>query len=228
MTMLKVLTVQYDRTHLAQLEAVLGPQGCVLVSRPDCAGAAALLAEERVHGIFIDLRSPDQREFDLIRRARRSFLQAVAPVVLVTAREDAEVMRLGFQAGANFTLAKPVTAERLRNLMAVLRGCMVKAQVWHARVPFQTPVKVIRGPQSFQTPSVNLSEHGMLVDGTGPLGVGERVGVEFALPCSKLPIRAQARVIRRDPQERVGLHFFDLNPDHQQTLRRFLSDRLGA
>ncbi len=226
--MLKVLAIQFDRAHLAQLEAVLGPQGCVVLSRPDCASAAQLLGEERMHAIFLDLRSPDQREFEMVRRARRSFLQAVAPVVIVTGREDAEVMRLAFQAGANFTLAKPVTAERLRNLMAVLRGCMVKAQVWHARLPFHTPVKVIRGPQSFQTPSVNLSENGMLLDGSGPVGVGDRVGIEFALPSSKLPIKAQARVIRRDEQERIGLHFFELKPDHQQTLRRFLSDRLGA
>lgn len=226
--MLKILTIQFDRAHLAQLEAVLGAQGCEIVSRPDCASAAQLLAEERMHGIFIDLRSPDWREFDLVRRARRSVLQAVAPVVLLTAREDAEIMRLGFQAGANFTLAKPVTVDRLRGLMAVLRACMVKAQVWHARLPYQTPVKIIRGPQSLQTPSVNLSENGMLLHGVAKLGVGERVHVEFSLPASRLPIRAAARVIRRDAEDRVGLHFFDLNPGHQQTLRRFLSDRLGA
>lgn len=226
--MLKILTVQFDRAHLAQLTAVLGTQGCEVLDRPDCASAIQLLAEQRMQGIFIDLRSPDWREFDLVRRARRSVLQAVAPVVLLTAREDAEIMRLGFQAGANFTLAKPVTVERLRGLMGVLRACMVKAQVWHARLPFHTAVKVIRGSQSFQTPSVNLSENGMLLDGVAKLGVGERVAVEFQIPASRLPIHAHARVIRRDAQDRLGVHFFELNPGHQQTLRRFLSDSLGA
>lgn len=222
---LKLLTISSDPAVIRQVQSTFEPLGCEVGTCLDRAEGRARMEQEKVHGVLVDLRDEGD-DLALIRGIRRSRLNATTPVVLATQREDATLMRVGFSAGANFVVGTPLSAERLRSLFVVLRVLMTRAKIWHVRLPFQTTVKCRQGEQFFETMSVNVSERGMLLEGDGPLGVGERAHMEFALPRYSRPIQARGKVVRRDAADRLGVHFFDIAPDQQQTLQRFLAEQL--
>lgn len=224
---LKLLTISSDPSVIRQVQSTFEPLGCEVGACPDRAEGHARVEREKVHGVLVELRDEND-DLALIRRIRRSRLNATTPVVLATHREDATLMRTGFSAGANFVVGTPLSTDRLRSLFVVLRVLMTRAKIWHVRYPFAAPIHCTYGDQKFDTSSVNLSERGLLVDGEGPLGVGERFQLEFALPRFPRRIQARAKVVRRDAADRLGVHFMEIASDHHQALQHFLSEQLQS
>lgn len=223
---LKLLAVSSDPAIIRQVQLTFEPLGCQVALSPDAAEAGARLEAEKAHGVLLHLRR-EADDLAFIRRLRRSRLNAASPVVLATEREDAAIMRVGFSAGANFVVSTPLGGDRLRSLYVVLRVLMMRAKIWHARLPFQTAVQCGLGQQNWEAASYNLSERGMLLAGAGPCGVGDRLQVEFPLPRHSKRIQARARVVRRDPEERLGLHFYDIASDQHQALQHYLTEQMA-
>jgi DNA-binding NtrC family response regulator len=101
---------------------------------------------------------------------------------MLTGDGDVGTMQKAFKAGITFFLNKPVTQERLNALVAAMRGPMLKEKRRYARLPFRVEVACQLGTRRFKAESVNISEGGILLDGSGGASVGEELNLEFTLP----------------------------------------------
>lgn len=222
---LKLLAVSSDPLVIRQVQMAFEPLGCEVGMCANSGEGDARVEQEKVHGVFVNVQN-ELSDLAFVRHIRRSRLNATTPVVLAAEREDAATLRTGFSAGANFIVGTPLNGDRLRSLFVVLRVLMVRAKIWHVRLPYQALVRCSQGNQAFESSCYNLSERGMLLDGANRLGVGDRVQLEFPLPRYTRHIQARARVVRRDAAERLGLHFVEIAPEQHQALQHFLSEQL--
>jgi two-component system, chemotaxis family, chemotaxis protein CheY len=78
-------------------------------------GAAALekLMLERFDLVLTDINMRGMDGYDLIRRMRGSEQLTQVPIVIISTEKGDADRRMGFEAGANFCLAKPATPQQI-------------------------------------------------------------------------------------------------------------------
>jgi hypothetical protein len=74
---------------------------------------------------------------------------------------------------------------------------------------------------------VNISEGGMAVNTSVPLGAGEDVQLHFILPDNKMPWLAQSRICWRKAG-RLGIRFVSLSEEQKSELECWLSKKQQA
>ena len=203
--------------------------GFEVIDIGDSREALERLKEEKVDGLFVDVVMPHVDGFLLTQQARLSKLNRRVPIVMLTALDDAETMRKGFEAGANFFLGKPFTRERVYNLLGATRGPMLRERQRYARLSYRTAVDCTWGTDSlkrFRSGSVNISEGGMMLAPSGGLALGQELDVEFNLPNVTPIIKTRAQVVREIPPNGIGIHFLKLSDRDERDLQGYISARL--
>lgn len=226
---LRVMAVDDDSGVLSLLKLQLESLGCEVLGVQDSREAAKRLKEEKVDGLFVDVLMPHVDGFHLTQEARLSKLNRRIPIIMLTAMDDAETMRKGFDSGANFFLGKPFTRERVYNLLGATRGPMVREKQRYARLSYRTPVDCTWGsePQKrLRTSSEDISEGGMMLTPAGALAVAQELEVVFSLPNTSRSLRARAVVAREAAPNAVGIQFLKLSEDDQTDLLTYISARL--
>jgi two-component system, chemotaxis family, chemotaxis protein CheY len=84
----------------------------------DGAAALSLLATTRVDVVLADLNMPVMNGVELIRRMRADATLRDIPVIVISAQPDAQRIAQLQRDGVRGYLAKPFTAERLRDLIS--------------------------------------------------------------------------------------------------------------
>ncbi len=214
----KIIIVEDDPSSLQLMGDVLGRMGAEARLLGNPVQAARLIEREKFDGAFIDLRMPEMDGIELARRIRRSHSNSRIPIVMITG-VGAGVVKDSFGVGVNFYLQKPVTIERLRNLLNATRGSMLAERRRYQRAPVKLWVRVKwEGGQPSSTSSgqapiasgqasghtVNLSSDGMLGSFPQPLQEGIEVETEFQLPEAAEIFRIPARVSRVSPGPAPG------------------------
>jgi len=211
------------------LKAQLESLGCKVIDVVDSRVALERLKEEKVDGLFTDVMMPYVDGFFLTRQTRLSRLNRRIPIVMLTGSDDAETMRKGFEAGADFFLGKPFTRERVYNFWGATRGAMARERQRYARLSYRTAVDCTWGGESrkqFRCGSVNISEGGMMLAPAGGLAVGLELDVAFNLPSVSTVVKAHALVVREEPPTGVGIQFLKLNERDEKHLQAYISARL--
>ena len=226
---MRMLLVDDDPPVLQVLRLILEPSGNELTLTTESRHASECLKEERFDALIFDVRMPPPDGFELTRQARSSSVNAKTPVVLLTGYDDAETMRQGFKAGASCFVGKPVTREKVRNLLRVLQGPFSLERRRQERLPFKTRVECLLGAcgeKRCVAESRNLGEGGMLLEPSGGLTVGEAVQLEFQIPASRQKLRLRAKVRRRETPDRVAVEFDDGCLNDRETVQRYVLERL--
>ncbi len=226
---LRVMAVDDEPGVLKLLKTQLQSLGCEVIDVADSREAVERLKEEKVDGLFVDVLMPHVDGFLLTQHVRLSKLNRRVPIVMLTAMDDAETMRKGFEAGANFFLGKPFTRERIYNLLGATRGPMVRERQRYARLSYRTPVDCTWGtmsPKKFRSNSVNISEGGMMLVPSGGLAIGQELDVVFNLPNIPRGIKTRAQVVREALPDAVGIQFLNLNEREGLDLQGYISARL--
>lgn len=104
-------------------EALLEPQPCVLVvdDHPDAADALALADVIRPDIVILDISMPRMNGCETARRMRLQPWAKSARIIALSAWGDDETRLCTQQAGMDFHLTKPVSAEILQDVLAMLR-----------------------------------------------------------------------------------------------------------
>lgn len=223
------MAVDDEASILNLLKTQLETLGCEVVGVGDSCEALNRLKEEKIDGLFVDVVMPNVDGFTLTQQARLSKLNRRVPIVMLTAFDDAETMRRGFEAGANFFLGKPFTRERIYKLLGATRGPMVREKLRYVRLSYRTGVDCTWGqepPKQFRSGSVNLSEGGMMLTPAGGLTIGQELEVSFKIPNANHTIRTRARVAREDPPNAVGIQFLRLADRDEIDLQSYIRARL--
>jgi CheY-like chemotaxis protein len=148
---------------------------------------------------------------------------------MLTGLDDAETMRKGFQAGANFFLGKPFTRERVYKLLGATRGAMLRERQRYARLFYRTGVDCSWGTdpvKRFRAGSVNISEGGMMLTPSGGLAIGQELEVAFNLPNVSHPIKTRAMAVREVPPNGIGIQFLGLRDREEIQLQAYIRARL--
>ena len=223
---IRIMAVDDEPAVLDLLKSMLEAHGYEVLAIGDSRDALKLLEFEKVDGLFVDVRMPYLDGFELTHQARATKLNGQVPIVMLTGSDDGETMRKGFDNGITFFLGKPFTRERVYSLMGAVKGSMTREQLRYVRIPFQTMVRCNWGNQSvghFKCDSQDISEGGMRLSPVGGLNVGQGVSLAFALSDISHKLSVEAQVVRKVPNDGIGLKFVALPPEDKASLQQYIS-----
>jgi len=117
----RVLVVEDHPLSLELATEILQQEGCTVLTATSAEAGLRLAAAERPDLILMDLQLPRMTGYEAARRLKADPASAAIPVVAVTAfamRGDEEKAR---EAGADQYVTKPITPQRLRELLRRFR-----------------------------------------------------------------------------------------------------------
>jgi hypothetical protein len=172
------------------------------------------------------MRTPQLDGLELARRIRNSPLNLETTIVMLSATDDVGTLRKAFGEGADFVLAKPVTAGRIRSMLAALDSPGWKGKRSAARLPLFSEVVCTWDKQQFPLRSMNISESGMLLQPSLDLEMGQEVGLEFKIAEVRASLNVLARIVRKEGTERVAVAFIGLAPEDHNAIQLYVMGRL--
>jgi two-component system, sensor histidine kinase and response regulator len=117
----RILIVDDERHNRNLLEAMLAPEGYVLLSAGSGEDALAIVDEQPPDLILLDVMMAGMDGYEVARRIKGQSITKNIPIVMVTALGDHNARMLGLSAGAEDFLTKPVDrgelCVRVRNLL---------------------------------------------------------------------------------------------------------------
>jgi DNA-binding response OmpR family regulator len=117
---MKILILEDDKLFNETLEDFLEEEGFVLHTALDPYTALDLAYEQKFDLYLFDVNLPYETGFDLLEKLRSA--NDTTPTIFLTSRDDKDSMKLGFGAGADDYMKKPIDLdELLLRVNAVLR-----------------------------------------------------------------------------------------------------------
>jgi CheY-like chemotaxis protein len=216
------MIVDDDPVALDLIKAVVEPLGYETEALENSREALERIQRGKVDGVFLDAQMPLLDGFELTRGIRNSRSNSAVPIVMITGCDDVESMRKGFGAGVTFFLAKPVIPAKLRGLMKAICATVLRERRRYMRLPLRTAVTCRVGDKHFQAGCINISETGMLLENSGGLIIGDELSLEFPFPGARDPVKLRAKIVRKDSEDRIGVQFTVLMPEHLQTIQNYV------
>jgi DNA-binding response OmpR family regulator len=109
----KLLIVDDEPFTVEMLESFLQINGYQTVGAFNGEDGLVLVSVEQPEAVILDLMLPDLEGFEVCKRIRRQPESANLPVLIVSARTDADARERAAAAGANSYLVKPVNFPQL-------------------------------------------------------------------------------------------------------------------
>jgi DNA-binding response OmpR family regulator len=220
------MAVDDEPAALDPLKVMLDAYGYEVLAIEDSREALKRLEVEKVDGLFVDVNMPHLDGFELTQAVRTLKLNGQVPIVMLTGSDDAKTMRKGFDMGISFFLGKPFTRERVHSLLGAVKASLAREHLRYVRVPFQTSVGCNWGSHSaghFKSESQDISEGGMRLSPLHGLDVGEGVTLVFDLPDTPHTLSVNAQVVRKVPNDGIGLKFGALPPREKASIQKYIS-----
>jgi CheY-like chemotaxis protein len=220
MASLRLLIVEDDIPSLELMSEVFSSLHASVCAISDSLKAADLVDQQKFDGIFLDLEMPHMGGLELAQEIRKSTWNKSTPIVIVTGRDDRQVMQQSFATGATFFLQKPVDRQKLTTLFRTVRGALLENRRRYTRIPLQTDILCTVGARTFQGRTWNVSQGGILIEADN-LQSGDIVRLSFQLPGAAVTIDAVGVVIW-SKSSRQGIQFSKLSPQNDAELREFI------
>jgi CheY-like chemotaxis protein len=220
---MKLMVVDDDPAALDLVESLVEPLGYEVLALADSRHAAECVNKQKFDGVFVDVQMPNMDGFELTSLIRASRLNSRVPIVMITAFEDVETMRHGYKAGVTFFLTKPFNPEKLRGLLLGMRSTILRERTRYVRLPFRTMVTCRWGNEQSELGSLNISDGGMLLESSRGLESGEEVNLDFTLSPGQEHLSLRAKIVHKEPPDRIGVQFHDLTSEDQETIRDYIS-----
>ena len=223
---LKIMVVDDEPLSLKLIRSLAAPSGHTVLTFDDSQEAGQRAEAQRFDVTFVGMRMPQLDGLELARRIRNSELNREATIVMLSATDDIGSLRKAFGEGADFVLTKPVTAGRIRPMLAAMDSSGWKGKRHAARLPLFTEVMCTWDGRQFPLRSMNISESGMLLQPTVDVEVGQEVALEFKIAEVRTSLNVLARIVRKEGTERVGMGFIGLAPEDHNAIQLYVMGRL--
>ena len=220
---MKLMVVDDDPAALDLVESLVEPLGYEVLALADSRHAAECVNKQKFDGVFVDVQMPNMDGFELTSLIRASRLNSRVPIVMITAFEDVETMRHGYKAGVTFFLTKPFNPDKLCGLLLAMRSAILRERTRYVRLPFRTTVTCRWGNEQSELGSVNISEGGMLLESSRGLELGEEINLDFTLSPGQEHLSLRAKVVHKEPPDRIGVQFHGLTSEDQETIWDYIS-----
>ena len=124
--MARILVVDDDPDVRRLVEMKLHLDGIETVSAADGAEALEILGQESIDLVVLDLMMPVMDGYEVCRRMQADPALSSTPVIMLTARAQANDIEAGFDIGATDYIVKPFSP---RELLSRVRGVLLRAGV---------------------------------------------------------------------------------------------------
>jgi CheY-like chemotaxis protein len=224
---LKIMVVDDEPASLKLVRSLATPLDHTVLTFDDVQQAGERAEQQRFDVAFVGMRLPELDGIALARRIRNSPANQETTIVMLSATEDIESLRMAFGEGAaDFVLNKPLTAARLRPMLAAMDSSGWKLKKGAARLPLFTEVLLTWDGRQFPLRSMNISESGMLLQASIEAEVGQEVALEFKIAEVRASLSVVARVVRKEGAERMAVAFIGLAREDQNAIQLYVIGRL--
>lgn len=226
---LKILVIDDDPTTQQLLRALAIPSGHLVSAFDDSAAALAQLDVRAYDLAFVATRIRHANGLETIHSLRQSDYCRDTFIVLLNASDAIESMRAAFAEGADLAITKPLSAGPLRGLLAAADSPGWKNKRHSARLPLFTDVHFVCGDQKLTLRSLNISESGILLQGTADAEVGAEVELSFAIAEVSASLHIRGRIARKegnDGYDRLAVEFHAVTPEAQNAIELYVLGRM--
>jgi CheY-like chemotaxis protein len=212
-----------DETSVCQLIGkVLHSVGLDALTLTRSSEAPVILDEGIFDVVFLDLHMPSPDGIELARQMRASRSNRLTPIIMISDDLRPSALSVGFAAGANFFLYKPIDKERLLKLVQATQSLTDQRLRRTRRVPIQSKVRLSFGGEEVEGETVNLSLCGLLVRSPKMAPVGSPLRMALQLPIPLRPLVTSGSVVRILGGSQMGIQLDLLNDSDSERLQEFL------
>lgn len=221
-TIAGVLVVSNDAVTVAQLNESMGKLAMFPEICAEIPTALGLLSSRKFEAVMVDFKLGAQGKA-IIEKIRLSPSNRTA-VIFAISDTDTETAA-AYKAGSNFVLRRPLFPNAIDRNLKVAYGLIVRERRRYFRCPVEIPAVISKPDAEIRGQTVNISEGGIAINTSVPLGPGINVQVEFTLPGhkSRFVVGAAVRWCR---DTYLGLQFTALSPEVSSELQEWLARRL--
>lgn len=220
---LKLLIVDDEPDVASVIRSIVQALGYEAIVLTDSREAQTRVDREKFDGVFLDASMPFLDGFGLTQHIRQSNSNGSVPIVMLTAYGDAKTLRKGLDAGITFFLTKPVDAKKIEQVLRMMRYPMLKERRRYVRLPLRLLVACKSERYQFKSESMNISESGMLLEGSGGMGMGQEVMLTFSLGKSATPISVLAKVVRCQSPDSMGVYFEKMDSEALKQIQEYIA-----
>jgi CheY-like chemotaxis protein len=200
---------------------VLNAAGMEALTLTRSTEAPVLLDGGKFDVVFLDLHMASPDGIELARLMRSSRFNRMTSIVLISDDQRPSAVSIGFAAGANFFIYKPIDTNRLRKLVYATQGNMEHERRRTRRVPFHSKVLLKIGKEEFEGETIDISMCGLLVKAPRTVPLGSSVLVSL-LSQRMLPLVGWGSVVRLVSADQMSIHLGQLPFSESQNLQEFL------
>jgi CheY-like chemotaxis protein len=223
---LKIMVVDDEPLGPKLIRSLAAPLDHTVFAFENSQTAGQRAESQRFDVAFLAMGTPQLDGLELARRIRKSPLNLETTIVMLSATDDVKSVRTAFGEGADFVLSKPVTAGRIRPMLAAMDSPGWKGKRHAARLPLITEVICTWEGREFPLRSLNISESGMLLQGSADIEVGQEVALEFKIPEVSAALKVAGRIVRKESPDRLGVGFIGLAPEELNAVQLYVMGRL--
>jgi CheY-like chemotaxis protein len=223
---LKIMIADDEPASMKLIRSLATPLGHTVITFDDTQEAGERAETQRFDVAFVGMRMPQMDGLELARRIRNSQPNRDTTIAMLSATEEVESLRKAFGEGADFVIAKPLTAARLRPMLAAMDSSGWKLRRRAARLPLFTEVLCTWDERQFPLRSMNISESGMLLQSSMDAEAGQEIGLEFKIAEVGASLSVVARIVRKEGEERMAIEFIGLAPEDQNAIQLYVMGRL--
>jgi CheY-like chemotaxis protein len=223
---LRIMVVDDEPLSPKLIRSLAAPLDHIVFAFEDSQAASQRAESQRFDVAFVAMGTPQLDGLELARRIRKSPLNMQTTIVMLSATDDIKSLRTAFSEGADFVLSKPVTAGRIRPMLAAMNSPGWKGRRLAARLPLFTEVICTYDGKQFPLRSLNISESGMLLQPSVDVEIGQEVALQFKITEVRASLNPLVRIVRKEGTERVAVEFNSLAPEHHNAIQLYVMGRL--
>jgi DNA-binding response OmpR family regulator len=217
---LKALIVGHDAEMISIFSAIffeksIEARKCFLES-----AAVDQLSSDKYEAIVLD--------FDEVQECTSILKNLPRPnekALVIAVASDTEKKEAASRGGATLVVERPVTPARVRQLLRVAYGRMLRDGQQYFRLALELPVAIRNGAgRVLQCTTLNLSQTGMAVRSPSAFVVGEPVHLAFAIPNTDIFVTGEGKIIWDDKHGKTGISFECVNGSAQSGYYEWLHD----
>jgi CheY-like chemotaxis protein len=223
---LKIMIADEEASGLKLMRSLAAPLEHVVLAFEDGKAAVERAEAQRFDVAFVGSQTVGMDGFEVVRGIRESEMNRETLLVMVAASDTVENMRKAFGEGADLVIVKPLTAARLRPMLAAMDSPGWKHKRHAARMPLFTEVVCTWNNQEFPMRSMNISESGMLMQGPLEAEEGQKVSLEFKIGEVRASLTILGMVARKEDNGRTAVEFIALAPEARNAIQLYVMGRL--
>lgn len=220
----RALVVDDEPAICELIHGVLATAGFDALAVVKSSEAEQHIGSEKFAVLLFDFRMPPPDGLALARLTRRSGINQMTPIILMSDDQSTAATSQGFAAGASVFLYKPIDKKRLLALVRATHGAIEHERRRFRRVPLHAKVRIGSEKDEWECETIDVSLNGMLVNCpvSLPLSAGSSVRVSLDLAPGAQPIKGFGSVVRRLDETRMGIQLTQLAAAESGRLQDFL------